>query len=287
MIMGLVTEPTFVDGDEPDLCADTLNPIMRDIEAVHQEMEDHKANHSNAIPENSITDIQIGDRTLSLAQPTGSTGKITELLSWIAKQIQNITGKAHWYDAPSTSLETLSSGKLDVGAKAVDSDKLDNMQPSTTNVGTTIVQRDASGNFAAGTIAANLTGNVTGNVTGSADQVDGHHAGAAAGNVPILDGNARVPTANLPILNVVAKNWDTVYQATEGDGFAVCTAQGNQTRTGIYVGDTNPPTPYFSDGCEGGTGSIHSAVCVPVKKNQYYKATGAGSERIFNFVYFA
>lgn len=36
----------------------------------------------------------------------------------------------------------------------------------TTNTANTLVQRDASGNFAAGTITAALTGNVTGNVTG-------------------------------------------------------------------------------------------------------------------------
>ena len=39
---------------------------------------------------------------------------------------------------------------------------------TTTNTASKIVARDASGNFAAGTIAANLTGNVTGNVTGNA-----------------------------------------------------------------------------------------------------------------------
>lgn len=38
---------------------------------------------------------------------------------------------------------------------------------TTTNTANKVVARDASGNFAAGTIAANLTGNVTGNVTGN------------------------------------------------------------------------------------------------------------------------
>jgi hypothetical protein len=39
---------------------------------------------------------------------------------------------------------------------------------NSSNVVSTIVQRDGSGNFSAGTITANLTGNVTGNVSGSA-----------------------------------------------------------------------------------------------------------------------
>jgi len=38
---------------------------------------------------------------------------------------------------------------------------------ASTNTANTLVLRDASGNFAAGTITANLTGNVTGNVTGT------------------------------------------------------------------------------------------------------------------------
>jgi hypothetical protein len=39
---------------------------------------------------------------------------------------------------------------------------------SSTNVANNVVRRDGSGNFAAGTVTANLIGNVTGNVTGSA-----------------------------------------------------------------------------------------------------------------------
>jgi hypothetical protein len=38
---------------------------------------------------------------------------------------------------------------------------------STANTANTLVLRDGSGNFSAGTITANLTGNVTGNVTGN------------------------------------------------------------------------------------------------------------------------
>ncbi|GEM_PF-6130714 len=41
------------------------------------------------------------------------------------------------------------------------------------NTASAVVQRDAGGNFAAGTITANLTGNVTGNVSVSAGTVGG------------------------------------------------------------------------------------------------------------------
>ncbi len=61
-----------------------------------------------------------------------------------------------------TGLSTLTSGQLLVGAgtSAV------TFQPfASTNTANAIVQRDGSGNFAAGTITANLTGNVTGSAS--------------------------------------------------------------------------------------------------------------------------
>ena len=48
------------------------------------------------------------------------------------------------------------------------------------NTASAIVARDASGNFTAGTITANLTGNVTGNVSGSAGSATGNAATATA-----------------------------------------------------------------------------------------------------------
>ena len=49
------------------------------------------------------------------------------------------------------------------------------------NTASTLVKRDASGNFSAGTITANLTGNVTGNVSGSAASFTGSLAGDVTG----------------------------------------------------------------------------------------------------------
>jgi hypothetical protein len=55
-------------------------------------------------------------------------------------------------------------------ASAITAGTLANARTTATNTNTAsaIVARDASGNFSAGTITANLTGNVTGNVTGTA-----------------------------------------------------------------------------------------------------------------------
>jgi hypothetical protein len=60
--------------------------------------------------------------------------------------------------------------------------KVANAATTATNANTAsaIVARDASGNFSAGTITANLTGNVTGNVTGTASVIaDGAVSSAA------------------------------------------------------------------------------------------------------------
>jgi len=61
---------------------------------------------------------------------------------------------------------------VDGSGSGLDADTVDGFEQSTTNTVSTLVRRDASGNFAAGTITAtsfvgNLTGNVTGAFTGS------------------------------------------------------------------------------------------------------------------------
>ena len=81
------------------------------------------------------------------------------------------------------------------------------------NTASTIVARDASGNFTAGTITANLTGNVTGNVTGNTNgdvtssnvnitggSIDGTAIGgvtAAAGDFTALSATSASFTGNL------------------------------------------------------------------------------------------
>ena len=49
-----------------------------------------------------------------------------------------------------------------------------NIQSASTNSASNLVLRDASGNFSAGTVTANLTGNVTGNVTGTVSDISNH-----------------------------------------------------------------------------------------------------------------
>ena len=62
------------------------------------------------------------------------------------------------------------------------------------NTASTIVKRDASGNFSAGTITASLAGNVTGNVTGN---VVGNVTGAVTGNATTASAWATARTISL------------------------------------------------------------------------------------------
>jgi hypothetical protein len=56
---------------------------------------------------------------------------------------------------------------VDGAGSGIDADTLDGLNSATANTVSTIVARDASGNFAAGTITATLTGNTTGTHTGA------------------------------------------------------------------------------------------------------------------------
>jgi hypothetical protein len=87
------------------------------------------------LADNSITSVKIAD------------GAITNT---------NISSAAAIADTKLTTIAT--AGKVSNSATTATS----------TNTASTIVARDASGNFNAGTITANLTGNVTGNLTGNA-----------------------------------------------------------------------------------------------------------------------
>jgi hypothetical protein len=57
-------------------------------------------------PDGSVTDAKIGTRTISdTTAPSGNTGLIATLLSWLAYMIKAITGKSNWRTAPATTLE--------------------------------------------------------------------------------------------------------------------------------------------------------------------------------------
>ena len=96
-----------------------------------------------------------------------------------------------------TKLDTTSYTAADVLTKiktvdgvgsGLDADLLDGLSSATANTVSTIVARDASGNFSAGTITASLTGNVTGNVTGTVTGTLSGNATNVSGVVAISNG---------------------------------------------------------------------------------------------------
>jgi hypothetical protein len=65
----------------------------------------------------------------------------------------------------------------------------------TANTPNTVVKRDGSGNFAAGTITANIVGNLTGNVTGTVSSLSNHNTGALSEGSNLYFTNARALSA--------------------------------------------------------------------------------------------
>ena len=65
----------------------------------------------------------------------------------------------------------------------------------TANTPNTVVKRDGSGNFAAGTITASIVGNLTGNVTGTVSSLSNHDTGDLAEGSNLYFTNARALAA--------------------------------------------------------------------------------------------
>ncbi|WLW37400.1 structural protein [Synechococcus phage S-RS29] len=81
---------------------------------------------------------------------------------------------------------TASSGITLTNADGVSGDPTINVASSSTNSANNLVIRDASGNFAAGTITADLTGDVTGDLTGNASNATAVSTGSGGGTTLYL-----------------------------------------------------------------------------------------------------
>jgi hypothetical protein len=110
-----------------------------------------------------------------------------------------------------------------------------NITTATANTPNTVVLRDGSGNFAAGTITASLTGNVTGNVTGNAS---GTAAGLSA-TLAVGSGGTGITSAgtNGNVLTSNGSAW--VSSAPASQGFA--------SGTRMSFNQTSAPTGWTKD----------------------------------------
>jgi hypothetical protein len=114
---------------------------------------------------------------------------------------------------------------VDGANSGLDADLVDGLNPTALNVGNSLVSRNASGNFAAGTITATLTGNVTGNLTGN---VTGNLTGNVTGNT---SGSAST-LANTRTISITGDgSWTTSF-----DGSANVTGAFTLATTGVTAG---------------------------------------------------
>jgi hypothetical protein len=111
------------------------------------------------------------------------------------------------------------------------------------NTVSTIVKRDASGNFSAGTITASLTGTASGNLTSSSTLTAGNLSGtipsAVLGNSTVFIGSTSVAlnraTGTLALTGVTNTNWDSAYThstTTTGSIHGSTTVGGSLLRLG-------------------------------------------------------
>jgi len=114
---------------------------------------------------------------------------------------------------------------VDGASSGLDADFVDGLSPSATNAGNSLVSRNSSGNFAAGTITATLTGNVTGNLTGN---VTGNLTGNVTGNTSGSAGTL----ANTRTISITGDgSWTTSF-----DGSANVTGAFTLATSGVAAG---------------------------------------------------
>lgn len=145
-----------------------------------------------------ITSYALGDMLYATATTTLAklSGNTTATKKWLSQ-----TGTGSVSAAPAWAVVT----------------SADISDATSTNTVSRVVIRDASGNFAAGTITASLTGNVTGNVTGA------------------LTGNASTATA-LATGRTIAITGDLTYTSPSFDGTGNVTAAGTLATVNINTG---------------------------------------------------
>ena len=146
---------------------------------------------------------------------------------------------------------------VDGSGSGIDADLLDGRNSATANTVNTVVYRDSSGNFSAGTITAtlvgnvtgNLTGNVTGTVTGNATNVDGtvaiNNGGTGATTAANARTNLELGTIATQASNSVSITGGSIAGITDlaiaDGGTGASNVAGARTNLGLVIGSDIQP----------------------------------------------
>ena len=146
---------------------------------------------------------------------------------------------------------------VDGSGSGIDADLLDGRNSATANTVNTVVHRDSSGNFSAGTITAtlvgnvtgNLTGNVTGTVTGNATNVDGtvaiNNGGTGATTAANARTNLELGTIATQASNSVSITGGSITGITDlaiaDGGTGASTVAQARTNLGLVIGSDIQP----------------------------------------------
>lgn len=185
---------------------DVFNANADKIDAELKAAADRDTAHKNVPlldhPDNSVTDVKIGNRTITdTITAAAGANTITNLFNMIGNMLKRVTGKSNWWIAPATTLEAANTHITSTsGAHGA----------TNANTANTIVQRDASGNFIANTITAALNG-----LAATATKL----ATARTINNVAFDGSANITIADSTKAPIAHSSTDTTYGVSTASAY--------------------------------------------------------------------